>query len=71
MGTGGNVIGQGIKNISQNISISLGLIVNPVSNFKIYAEIWKRNIENTLQVTNELYFSFGIKTDINNYYFDF
>ncbi len=71
MGTGGNVIGQGIKNITQNISISLGLIVNPVSNFKVYVQVWKRNIENTLQVTNELYFSFGIKTDINNYYFDF
>ncbi|MCF6241334.1 MAG: hypothetical protein L3J74_08325 [Bacteroidales bacterium] len=70
-GTGGDVIGQGIKNTTQNLSISFGLTINPVTNFKIYAEVWKRSVENSLQVSDELYFSLGIKTDINNYYFDF
>ncbi len=67
-GTGANEIGQGIENRTQNLSISFGLIINPVTNFKIYAEIWKRSVENSVQTTNETYFSFGIKTDINSYY---
>lgn len=70
-GTGNNKIGQGIENKTQNFSISLGLIINPLSNFKIYAEVWKRKVANSLQSIDESYFSIGIKTDINNYYFDF
>ncbi len=71
LGTGGNEIGQGITNTTQNMRISLGLIINPVTNMKIYAEIWKRKVENSIQPADELYFSLGLKMDINNYYFDF
>jgi len=38
---------------------------------KIYAEIWKRKVENAIKPEDDLFFSFGIKMDINNYYFDF
>ena len=70
-GNGGDTIGQGIENKTENFTLSFGLIVNPVSNMKIYVEIWKRKVQNVLSPADELYFSFGIKMDINNYYFDF
>ena len=70
-GTDGSQIGQGIKNITQNIYASFGLIVNPVTNMKIYIEIQKRTVENTVGTKKNLFFSFGLKTDLNNYYYDF
>ena len=67
----GNVIGQGIKNTTQNIYASCGLIINPVTNMKIYIEIQKRTVSNTINSENSMFYSFGFKTDINNYYYDF
>ena len=71
IGSRGNEIGQGIKNTVQNIHISLGLIINQVTNMKIYAELIHRKEKNTIKATDNMFFSFGIKTDINNYYFDY
>jgi len=70
-GTGGSKIGQGIKNTTQNIYASFGLIINPVTNMKIYIEIQKREVNNTINNQNSLFFSFGLKTGLNNYYYDF
>ncbi len=70
-GTEGSKIGQGIKNTTQNIYASFGLIVNPVTNMKIYIEIQKRTVTNKLNTQSNLFYSFGLKTDINNYYYDF
>jgi len=70
-GTGGSKIGQGIKNTTQNIYASFGLIVNPVTNMKIYIEIQKHTVNSTINNQNNLFFSFGLKTDLSNYYYDF
>ena len=70
-GTGGNQIGQGLKNITQNLYASFGLIVNPVTNMKFYIEIQKRTVDNAINPQSNMFYSFGFKTDINNYYYDF
>jgi len=70
-GTGDSKIGQGIKNTTQNIYASFGLIVNPVTNMKIYIEIQKHTVNSTINNQNNLFFSFGLKTDLSNYYYDF
>ena len=70
-GTGGSQIGQGLKNTTQNMYASFGLIVNPVTNMKIYIEIQKRRVENPINTQTNLFYSLGFKTDINNYYYDF
>ncbi|MEN8122367.1 MAG: hypothetical protein ABFS35_18625 [Bacteroidota bacterium] len=72
-GTGAveNQVGQGIKNTTQNMNVVLGLLINPVTNMKIYIEIQKRTVENAIRTKNKLFFSFGLKTNLNNYYYDF
>jgi hypothetical protein len=70
-GSGGSQIGQGIKNCTQNIYASFGLIVNPVTKMKIYIEIQKRTVDNAINPQSNMFYSFGFKTDINNYYYDF
>lgn len=70
-GTDGNQIGQGLKNTTQNIYALLGFTINPVTNLIIYIEIQKRTVKNAINKQNSLFFSFGLKTDLNNYYFDF
>ena len=67
----GDKIGQGIKNTTQNMYVVLGLLINPVTNMKVYIEIQKRTVENAIGTKNNLFFSFGLKTNLSNYYYDF
>ena len=67
----GNKIGQGIKSVTQNIYANFGFMINRHTNMKIYLEIQKRSVENAINKQNNIFFSFGLKTDLNNYYYDF
>ncbi|OEK09196.1 gliding motility protein RemB [Flavivirga aquatica] len=69
-------IGQGIKTKTFNGNLQVGYIINPASNLKVFADITVRdfNPESTTASTvksNTVWFNFGIRTDLFNWYFDF
>ncbi|WP_034061168.1 hypothetical protein [Lacinutrix jangbogonensis] len=68
-------IGQGIKTNTINASIQGGYLINPASNLKVFANISYRNFNpeaETMTVLNNstVWFNFGIRTDLFNWYFD-
>jgi hypothetical protein len=67
----GNKPGQGVKNTIDKINTQLIYIVNPSYNFQIFAQMVYRQMQNELQDRKDLIFSVGIRTNINNYYYDF
>lgn len=69
-------IGQGIKTTSINASAQLGYLVNPASNLKAFVNVNYRNFNpeaETLNVYNNstVWFNFGLRTDLFNWYFDY
>ncbi|APX99336.1 gliding motility protein RemB [Lacinutrix venerupis] len=68
-------IGQGIKTNTINASIQGGYLINPASNLKVFANVSYRNFNpeaETMSVLNNstVWFNFGIRTDLFNWYFD-
>ncbi|WP_452223883.1 gliding motility protein RemB [Lacinutrix chionoecetis] len=68
-------IGQGNKTNTINASIQGGYLINPASNLKVFANISYRNFNpeaETMTVLNNstVWFNFGIRTDLFNWYFD-
>lgn len=68
-------IGQGIKTNTINASVQGGYLINPASNLKVFANISYRNFNpeaETMSVLNNstVWFNFGIRTDLFNWYFD-
>ncbi|WNH14335.1 gliding motility protein RemB [Thalassobellus suaedae] len=68
-------VGQGIKTNIFNGNLQAGYMVNPASNLKIFTDITVRNFnpEATTTTTfknNTVWFNFGIRTDLFNWYFD-
>ncbi len=68
-------IGQGNKVNVLNASLQAGYLINPASNLKIFANINYRsfNPEATTISTfnnNSVWFNFGVRTDLFNWYFD-
>ena len=68
-------IGQGIKTNTINASVQAGYLINPASNLKVFANISYRNFNpeaETMSVLNNstVWFNFGIRTDLFNWYFD-
>ncbi|UKM65765.1 gliding motility protein RemB [Flavobacteriaceae bacterium GSB9] len=69
-------VGQGIKTNSFYANLQAGYLVNPASNLKIFTDITVRNFnpEATIVTTfesNTVWFNFGLRTDLFNWYFDF
>ncbi|CAH8281390.1 hypothetical protein EV196_101476 [Mariniflexile fucanivorans] len=69
-------IGQGIKTNIFNGNLQAGYLINPATNLKIFADVIVRNFnpetENaTIVKSNTVWFNFGIRTDLFNWYFDF
>ncbi|MEN3323471.1 gliding motility protein RemB [Mariniflexile soesokkakense] len=69
-------IGQGIKTNIFNGNLQAGYLINPATNLKIFTDITVRNFnpeaENTTTFKNNtVWFNFGIRTDLFNWYFDF
>lgn len=68
-------IGQGIKTNTINASFQAGYLINPASNLKLFANISYRNFNpeaiGEAQLRNStVWFNFGIRTDLFNWYFD-
>ncbi|MFI1771847.1 gliding motility protein RemB [Thalassobellus citreus] len=68
-------VGQGIKTNIFNGNLQAGYIVNPASNLKVFTDITVRNFnpEATTSTTfknDTMWFNFGIRTDLFNWYFD-
>ncbi|RED48689.1 gliding motility protein RemB [Seonamhaeicola aphaedonensis] len=69
-------IGQGIKTKSFYGNLQAGYVVNPASNLKLFTDITVRNFDPNATTTttfsnNTVWFNFGLRTDLFNWYFDF
>ena len=69
-------VGQGIKTKTFNGNLQAGYLINPASNLKFFADITVRNFNPdattaTTFKTNTVWFNFGLRTDLFNWYFDF
>ena len=72
----GNTIGQGnVANVFIG-DLQLGYLVNPATNLKLFGGVTYRKFDPTapakgFSVSNSTWISFGLKTDVFNWYFDF
>lgn len=69
-------VGQGIKTKTFNGNLQAGYVINPASNLKVFTDISFRNFNPEAETTttfknNTVWFNFGIRTDLFNWYFDF
>jgi len=64
-------IGQGLETIIQNKTLNLAFIVNPRTRMQIFTSLNIRQYENHEIVLNSKYISFGFKTNLRNFYYDF
>ncbi len=69
-------VGQGIKANIFHAELQSGYLVNPVTNLKLFAYLSYRNFDpNATTVStfknDTLWLSFGLRTDLFNWYFDF
>ncbi|MCF7559253.1 gliding motility protein RemB [Sabulilitoribacter multivorans] len=69
-------VGQGIKTDIFNGNLQAGYLINPASNLKIFTDITVRNFNPEATTTstfksNTVWFNFGLRTDLFNWYFDF
>ncbi|TGV00897.1 gliding motility protein RemB [Flavivirga rizhaonensis] len=69
-------VGQGIKTKTFNGNLQAGYLINPASNLKVFADISFRDFNPEAETTatfksNTVWFNFGIRTDLFNWYFDF
>ncbi|TYA74559.1 gliding motility protein RemB [Seonamhaeicola marinus] len=68
-------IGQGIKTKIFYGNLQAGYLVNPASNLKLFTDITVRNFDPNATTTstfsnNTVWFNFGLRTDLFNWYFD-
>ncbi|MFL1010762.1 energy transducer TonB [Flavisericum labens] len=69
-------VGQGIKTNSFYGNLQAGYLINPTSNLKIFTDVTIRNFNPEASTastfeSNTVWFNFGIRTDLFNWYFDF
>ena len=64
-------VGQGLKTNIQNIEARLGYFINPRYNLQLFMGFNQRSFSNSEVNSTVQYFSFGLRTAINNYYYDF
>ena len=68
-------VGQGIKTKIFNGNLQAGYLINPATNLKVFTDITVRNFNPDAITTstfknNTVWFNFGIRTDLFNWYFD-
>ena len=76
LGDYGNKNGQGNKATILIGDLQVGYLVNPATNLKLFAGLTVRNFKinqatNAFETLNSTWISFGLKTDVFNWYFDF
>lgn len=67
----GNKIEQGVKTNILNQDFTVGYILNHQTFLQIFGNIKIRNYKNSITENNIFYITFGFKTSLNNYYYDF
>ncbi|MDF1547608.1 MAG: hypothetical protein P1P88_07285, partial [Bacteroidales bacterium] len=67
----GNKPGQGIKNELIHFYSELSFCINPATNMKLFLGAHYRKSMNTINKNESMFYTIGIKTDLNNYYYDF
>ncbi len=67
----GNKPGQGIKNELFYGSAELAFLINRVTNMQLFLGLNYRKNNSMLINTENIFLSFGIKTNLTNYYYDF
>ena len=68
-------VGQGIKTKTFNGNLQAGYLINPATNLKLFTDITVRNFNPEATTTstfknNTVWFNFGVRTDLFNWYFD-
>ncbi len=66
----GNEVGQGSETKIKNTFYTFGYIFNKTTNLQIYTTLQFRDFSNTSNPKKDKFISFGIKTAINNFYYD-
>ncbi|WP_338035231.1 gliding motility protein RemB [Lacinutrix himadriensis] len=74
-GNTGITVGQGNKTTTFYSNLQAGYLINPATNLKIFADISVRDFNPEAQTAttfknNTVWFNFGIRTDLFNWYFD-
>lgn len=67
----GNSPGQGIENKMVHLYSELSFRINPATNMKLFVGAHFRKSTSTINSSESMFYSIGIKTDLNNYYYDF
>ena len=67
----GNYLFSGLESDLKSVELRVNYLVNPKTNFVVEAGINMRNFTNVIQNDRSTYFYFGIRTSLENYYFDF
>jgi len=67
----GNFTGQGIKTTLTYKDFRISYLINPSTNLNISLGISDRNENSVFQTTHSTFVYFGIRTSLNNFYFDF
>ncbi|HAT70043.1 MAG TPA: gliding motility protein RemB, partial [Flavobacteriaceae bacterium] len=73
----GNNLLQGNKATSFYGELELGYIINPATNFKVYATAIYRDfsvdedVSDVIQTQNTVWLNFGVRTDLFNWYYDY
>ncbi len=68
-------VGQGLEAITFNANLQAGYVINLASNLKVFTDITVRNFHPEATTTSTfksdtVWFNFGIRTDLFNWYFD-
>ena len=68
-------VGQGLKTKTFNGNLQAGYLINPATNLKVFTDITVRNfnpdaITASTFKNNTMWFNFGVRTDLFNWYFD-
>ena len=68
-------VGQGIKTTTFNGNLQAGYLINPATNLKVFTDITVRNFNPEAITTSTfknstVWFNFGVRTDLFNWYFD-
>jgi len=64
-----NTPGHGIKNELIHLYSELSFTINPATNMRLFLGLHLRETKNAIVSNRNIFYSFGIKTNINNYYY--
>ena len=67
----GHYFFDGLKSTLTTIDLRLNYLINPKTNLVIEAGVTTRNFKNSIQDDRSTVFYFGIRTSLENYYFDY